>query len=739
MTYLAHSAKNELPPQSYANHVEGVLRRAVQFAQTVDRYATKNKGRLLPLVLSSALWHDLGKLETENQIVLQSRSNQRKHLPINHVDAGCAHLLTLHQSWSALAVYSHHLGLPNKSEIQNTKLRDVKISARNHTDKVLDQLLKWHTEAMQEADTTKMGSEEGCHSAGKLCGDKSLFSRLLLSCLADADHTDTAEAYGQAYPDKSPELLPEERLKTLNQYVERLGGNDERSHLRQEMYISCRDAQNASGFTVCDSPVGSGKTTAIMAHLLKQAKLRKARRIFVVLPYTSIIQQNVEVYRRALVLPDEDPESVVAELHCKADFQKDSVRHLTSLWRAPIIVTTAVSFFETLASNCPATLRRMHELPGSVIFVDESHNALPLKLLPLAWRWMNILADEWSCYWVLASGSLVRFWNIPVWNDRIFSKTDNPKPNVTDLVPPGLRNRLVNYEQGRISFLWKKEPLTRKDLATFISKLPGPRLLVRNTVRNAAVLANDLAQKYGRKKVEHISTALTAEDREETIQKVRQRLQDKTDTDWILVATSCVEAGVDFSFRSGLREMSSLLSLLQTSGRVNRNGEFSDAEMWSFTLQDHSSLNKNPKLDSSKAVLHAYFATQTTISPELSTEALTKEIIRDDSEVEKMSELLSLENDMEFNEIEQNFHVIDDSNSAVAIIDQTLVSAIQGGYGDWKSVQRKSVSIRRNKDTKQGLHEIAPGVYQWCLGYDSFLGYMKGILDVDEVINNPIV
>jgi len=83
-----------------------------------------------------------------------------------------------------------------------------------------------------------------------------------------------------------------------------------------------------------------------------------------------------------LVLPGENADEVVAELHHRADFESEDTRYLTALWRTPIIVTTAVAFFETLASNSTATLRRLHELPGSAIFVDESHAALPAKLLP---------------------------------------------------------------------------------------------------------------------------------------------------------------------------------------------------------------------------------------------------------------------------------------------------------------------------------------------------------------------
>ena len=60
------------------------------------------------------------------------------------------------------------------------------------------------------------------------------------------------------------------------------------------------------------------------------------------------------IYRKALVLPGERPEDVVAEHHHQADFEDVSLRQLATLWRAPFIVTTAVQFFETLASHHPA-------------------------------------------------------------------------------------------------------------------------------------------------------------------------------------------------------------------------------------------------------------------------------------------------------------------------------------------------------------------------------------------------
>lgn len=715
--YLAHSGKDGYPPQTYHDHVEGVSRRALKYAAEAGRYAAKEQESLVSAVRESAELHDLGKLEDKNQDTLHNDGKAR-HLPVNHVDAGSAVLKNIN-AFSALAVYAHHRGLPNmeaeelKHEIM---FRDEHPATRKLVDAALPTLLARHRSVFPQEAATSMQ---------EYAGDPSVFGRMVLSCLADADHTDTAAAYGQApETEEMPQLRAAERLAALDRYVSQLGGEGERSQLRSEMYTACRNMEISESFSACDGPVGSGKTTAVMAHLLRQAIQRKSRHIFVVLPYTSIIQQSVNVYRKALLLQGERPDEVVAELHFRADFEDDDTRYLTSLWRAPIIVTTAVAFFETMASGHPATLRRLHELPGSVIFVDEAHNALPLKLLPLAWRWMNVLAEEWSCYWVLASGSLVRYWELEQLSD-----VDMPNTEVRELITPDLHHRLMKYEKNRITFRYRNDAVSREYLVTLVHNSPGPRLVILNTVQSAAVIASDLRDWYGKEQVEHLSTALTPEDRGAIIKRVKQRLNDRGDTDWTLVATSCVEAGVDFSFRTGFREMSSLLALLQAAGRVSRNGEYPDAEIWSFVLQENSMLKQNPQLASSIDVLRDYFQKNIKIVPELSTKAMNDEIIRDDSCLAEIKNLLEFEASMEFQTIDEKFRVID-SDTVPAVVDPALAKAISFGRGDWKLLQKKAVSVRRYQIKNWSLKEIADGVYQWTLRYDDFLGYMAGVIDL---------
>lgn len=715
-TPLAHSARKNYPPQTYEAHVRGVCERAGKYAAEAECYSVKANGILSTIVRDSALLHDLGKLEERNQSVLCEQSRRRRHLPVDHTDAGSAALQKMGSGCAAMLVYSHHQGLPDLSTEFAARgcsiFRNGNAEVRAETDAALPALLRQHEALFPRKPNKEVQAYDG---------DPAVFLRMALSCLADADHGDTAAAFGQTEK-AMPELRPQERLAALDHYVSKFGETDERSSLRRELYQSCRSVEAHSGFSVCGSPVGSGKTTAVMAHLLEQACKRNARRIFVVLPYTSIIRQSVDIYRKALVLPGETPEDVVSELHSRADFEDIETRYLTALWRAPIVVTTAVAFFETLSSHNPAALRRLHELPGSLIFVDEAHSALPLRLLPLAWHWMNVLSDEWSCYWVLASGSLVRYWEL-----QPLSGLSMPRPEIAELVRPDLQRELSRYESSRVTFRWREKPIGRKELAEWVQEAPGPRLLILNTVQSAAVIAADMAAEFGQTHVEHLSTALTPEDSGNTIDRFRRRLADPDDADWTLVATSCVEAGVDFSFRTGFREISSLLSLLQAAGRVNRHGRNTEAVMWSFSLQDDSMLPKNPALDVSAAVLRSYFQKRLPITPELSTRSMQDELVRDDSCMSAICDFAELEAAQQFRTLAQKFRVID-QKTVLAVPDDSMASAIAEGRASWQELQRHAVSVRKEKIVLWHLREIADGIYQWTLGYDSFLGYMHGVL-----------
>lgn len=723
MDYFAHSARGDCPAQGYAEHIKNVWREAVWNAKAAAEYAVLDGGLLTDSAEAASIVHDLGKLNEENQRLLH-RKDSHAALPVHHQEAGVAFLKKYEGSAfeAQLAVRSHHNGLPDFSEeFKRGKnvLRDKEIVTRKLVDSELPSLVELHRELLPHSliRIKQLCSQENCTK-----GDPGVFYRMLLSCLADADHTDTARHYKKFPQDYAQlPLAPEKRLQRLDAYVASLGNGDERSLLRTEMYRVCRDSLTEERIVSCDSPVGSGKTTAVMAHLLRQAVERKARRIFVILPFTNIISQSVELYRKVLVLPGENPEAVVAELHHRADFEDVDTRALTAQWRAPIVVTTAVAFFETLASNMPSALRRLHELPGSVIFLDEAHAALPVKLLSVAWHWMQILADEWSCYWVLASGSLVEFWKMHEIAEEV--------RYVPRLVNENLRSRLMSYENRRVAFRYRPDPLSRLQLVKWVAESPGPRLLIMNTVRSAAVLAMDLQQYYGsgkENKVMHLSTALNADDREKTLRMVRERLRDKADMDWTLVATSCVEAGVNLSFKRGFREISSLLSLLQTAGRINRSGDDAEAEIWSFQMQQDSMLTQNKKLKDSAYILSQYLKKGIPICPELSSKSIEDELWRSAELAE--SKLLDAEQSLLFPTVRELFQVIEEK-TVLVVADPVVKKQLRFGGCNWKVVQRKAISVNSYYVHELKLPSIANGIFDWNFAYDDFLGIMKGYLD----------
>ncbi len=717
---FAHSGDSVrgIPAQYYAAHVGGVVKRASNAANAAGQYASCDGELLRKIVPLAAEFHDLGKLDEENQEVLSGKRKAR-NLPIQHTDAGTACLIDkLQVVPGAVLVRSHHIGLPDFIEEQNRKEEDVfrDDTVRERVNRTLPELIKLHETALRST----IGISK---SISGVLGDASLFFRIALSCLTDGDHSDTAIHYqNQTVHEPIVALRPADRLAALDRYVMSLKTDDDRSRQRSEVYSACRDSDVRANIVSCDSPVGTGKTTAVMAHLLSQAQKQKHRRIIVVLPFTNIIRQSVKVYRDALVLSGENPELVVAELHHRADFQDIQSRQFTALWKAPIIVTTAVNFFETLASNTPATLRRLHNLPGSAVFIDESHAALPAKLLPLAWRWIKGFAHEWGCYWVMASGSLNLFWEI--------EEFDKKKPDVPEIMPAKLRGRLAKYEKGRITYRFNDIPLGAKELVEWVASLPGPRMVILNTVQSAAVVASEYERRFQRSSVEHLSTALTPSDRDKTLSRIKSRLADSHDKEWTLFATSCVEAGVDLSFQTGVREAASLVSLLQTAGRVNRHNPISGATVWTIVLKEQGLLKSHPGINDSSKVLLELISERCVISPDLCTNALKREI-RLAGAFSDM--LLKSEEGLRFPQVEKDFRVIA-SDTRTVVVETEMVKKLEYHLPvDWRDIQKASVQIWGYRLDALRIPEVFghPGMYKWSYAYNDFIGYMAGILPVE--------
>ncbi|MGI8965902.1 MAG: CRISPR-associated helicase/endonuclease Cas3, partial [Limisphaerales bacterium] len=502
---------------------------------------------------------------------------------------------------------------------------------------------------------------------------------------------------------------------------------------------SCREreVQDDERIVACDSPVGTGKTTAVMAHLLRVAAKRRLRRVFVVLPFTNIIDQSVEVYRRALRLADESETamaSVVAAHHHRVDFSSYEARCLAARWDSPIVVTTAVQFFETLAASRTSSLRKFHQVAGSGIFVDEAHAAVPPALWPQMLRWLRELCEDWGCQLVLASGTLPRFWNRP----GFMHETE--RREIPDLIESKVRAETMKFEEKRVFIRTEPQAMSVERLSRFVRDQPGPHLVIFNTVQSAAVFAHYLREdlEFGLN-VEHISTALTPRDRTQTVLRVKELLASKR-TDWTLVATSCVEAGVDFSFRTAFRESWGLVNLLQIAGRASRSGEYDDAEVWDFRHDADNGLSLHPQAKLSRRILAQLFAEcarqNRQPGPDDCTDALQREVHQDHGEKAlRMAEIFQAEKDADYPQVAKLCRVIDAATQTV-VVEPELIHRLENPdrsqWPGWREMMLGSVQIWASRldaaklPVKPFCHDGE--LWAWIGEYNSFLGYMAGVL-----------
>ena len=709
----AHSPNDGGVGQLYKDHVEKVVFLA-------SEYALETRCPLpISSIVAAATVHDAGKLTEENQKILCGDAKASK-LPVPHADAGSLWMLRERDELAAMLVYAHHRGLPSIPEerikpLSDTAvgmLRDSRVAAR------VDQELPFLQQMY-----TKMGLTVSAQPT-KIKDWRGLAARMSLSCLVDADHSDTAAHYGKPKAECKTHRHWTERLDALNEYVEMISKRNflsPRTSNRSRLYRECSTAALDVVATL-PAPVGAGKTLASVAYCLRQAITHDMRHIFVILPFTAIIDQSVAVLREALTLQGEDPEDVVAAVHHKAEYEKYTARALASQWSSPVIVTTSVQFFEALASNRPGALRRLHELPSSMIYVDEVHACLPAHLWRITWNWLKEIGRIWNCRWLLGSGSLPKLWSVP-------GLVDHDGDPVPSIVSPELAHDLYQQEDERISLKVHQPPLDLIQLAAFILSKPGPRLVVLNTVKNASVLASYLRQRQ--METLHLSTALTPHDRVRIIRRILDKLEREPDGDWVLVATSCIEAGMDFSFRSGFREAASLNSLVQTGGRVNRNAIWNAAEVWSVRLAD-AAFSNNPAFLASQQVLAAFLAERPEWGtlPALSTEALRQEFSLQPSTAARAEKLTQLERVMDYPGVAKSYEVVSDQRSTV-VINQDIARRITSGQTvRWQEVQMHSVQLRDRLIVDLGLPSLVEGLYDWQgRNYDpDLLGYMIELL-----------
>lgn len=531
MEFFAH-IRDDGRQQTILEHLNGTADLAEAFAAEFDEAA---QGRLIGLA------HDIGKYSTDFQKRLFGAP-----IHVDHSTAGAFACWQQRQGYAAFAVAGHHSGLPDGGSRtgSNGSLQSRIQKAAKGEIPCCD---AWKTEVTLP--------DPPCHDFSDPL-DAVFFTRMLYSCLVDADFLDT-EAFMEGTARKSPAADISLLYRRLQQYISPWFPPESPLNVQRcEALTRCirEGERNEPGLFTLTVPTGGGKTVASLAFALSHAKRNNMKRIVYVVPYTSIIEQTADVFREILGEENvlEHHSNVIFDISQEASPETVRLAKATENWDMPVIVTTAVQFFESLFSNRSSKCRKLHNLSNCVIVFDEAQ-MIPISCLQPCVYSIAELVKHFKSTAVLCTATQPSL-------ERIF-QIYLPGVSPKELCP----KEDFHWDAFKRVTFRRSGQQTWEQIAVKMNMLPQALCIV-NSRKNAGTLY-ELLNKDGSF---HLSTLMCPTHRRRILEEIRRRL--KNGLPCRVVSTSLIEAGVDVDFPAVFREEAGLDSILQAAGRCNREG-----------------------------------------------------------------------------------------------------------------------------------------------------------------------
>ena len=735
--YIAHVRKNDdgawEKPHLLSTHLNNTSKLAEAFA---DKYKSGEWGKVLGLA------HDTGKgrLVWQNYIRRKSGFDEEAHLEgklgkIPHAIHGAKLVEELFGKGLgrvlAYCIAGHHTGLPDWSsaegagqsclQFQETQVKDLNEIATFITDKL--SLLKPESPPWKFA--------KGL--------DLSLWIRMLYSSLVDADFLDT-ESYmdNTRTSNRGGYCSMLELLERLNQFTRQLDETSEDTYIneiRRNIRTKCiHMAKEPQGVFTLSVPTGGGKTLSSLAFGLEHAKKHNLDRIIYVIPFTSIIEQNADVFRSAL------GEDQVVEHHSSLD-EDDSTpksRLASENWDASVIVTTSVQFFESLFAAKSSRCRKLHNIVNSVVVLDEAQ-LVPVEYLNPILEAMQLLVDRYNVSFVISTATQPAF-----------------RENVIDGKPfKGLKDVTeIMGDRNDVKFLYDLLKRVHVQLPEDLHTTSSWEEIAEELKRHEQVLCivsdrKSCRELYGLMPVGtfHLSALMCGQHRSEVIEQIKQKLKNKEPVR--VISTQLVEAGVDIDFPVVYRALAGLDSIAQAAGRCNREGKLSElGEVIVFiapkkapmgilrkaadTTRSIFSTNHKDSLDYS--LFEKYFS-----------ELYWKANSLDSKEIISLLSPDQQECGVYFRTAAEKFRLIDDSLQKTILVrygeGESLIDLLKlKGSERWlmRKLQRYTVNVYNNDFNQMfrrgSIQEVQPKIFALTTSID----YSKDIgLLVDETLYDP--
>ena len=395
-----------------------------------------------------------------------------------------------------------------------------------------------------------------------------LDTRMLFSCLVDADYSVSASDKEPDYLEKNSgsQLNAEEALKVLYKHCEELRKSSKAdskiNKIRNQVFDICGDAgEKQPGLFTLTAPTGVGKTLAMLHFALRHCQKNKMRRIIIVLPFLSLAEQSEKEYCK--IVPN------ILVDHSQKNLPKE-IRELASRWDAPMIITTSVKFFESLFADKPGDCRKLHSIANSVVIFDEAQS-LPAELASATAKAVKALCQKYNCSMVFSTATQPSFDALP-----------DIEWNPVEVIP---ENKKLYDQMRRVHVEWRLykngERLNnrRTSLEQIADEMASETSVctIVNLRRHARKLFNELKNRCDSdEEVFLLTTDLCPAHRSAVIDKIKDRLNPDSPKPCRVVATQCIEAGVDLDFNVMYRALAPLEAIIQAAGRCNRNGSLPD-------------------------------------------------------------------------------------------------------------------------------------------------------------------
>jgi len=551
--------------QPLETHLRNAATLAAGFAATFD---SEEWGRL------AGLWHDLGKYQDEFQRRLHGES-----ISVEHAGVGARLAFEEDQGRGlalAFVIAGHHSGLTNLQTADTGTTHLVKRLKRNAEPLAAcrPDIPTWINECRIPVFPKFLESYGPSHNreTETLRLRTEFWVRFLFSCLVDADRSDAASVGVSLGEDRRTDCATitelchrcDDFIDTLAKSIPANRKEHVLNHARADILHQCREAaKQAPGVFSLTVPTGGGKTLSGMSFALNHAEIHHLRRVIVVIPYTSIIEQNAAIYRQCLgkenVLehhsnldPQAERDQLGAELIRKHQLAAEN-------WDVPVIVTTSVQFFESLFTSHPSKARKLHNIARSVIILDEVQTLPPGLLNPIL-DGLNQLTTNYGCSVVLSTATP------PALAAR--ERFEQGLMNVRNVISD---SKALAEKLQRVTIEWPQERSSGLELPELASQLARQNrvLCVVHKRRDARELAQLLAEQTS-ERVFHLSALMCPAHRLQVIREIRKQLG--SDGPCRVVSTQLIEAGVDLDFPVVYRALAGLDSIIQVAGRCNREG-----------------------------------------------------------------------------------------------------------------------------------------------------------------------